>query len=52
MVRVGYEVMLPHQVYVINHGMLCTVRVSGRPEAVLDAMEQIERAEVFYLQVR
>ena len=49
--RVGYDVILPDQAHHFRHGQLCTVRVSERPEAVMEAMDQIQRVEPFYLQV-
>ena len=51
MVRLGYDVMDPHQVHDITHGMLCTVRVGERPPAALETMDRIEHAEAFFLQV-
>ena len=50
-VRLGFDVMVPPQVHQVQNGMLCTVRVSDRPEAVVEAMDFIVHAETFYLQV-
>ena len=49
--RVGYDVILPDQVHHFRNGQLCTVRVSDRPEAVMEAMDHIQWVEPFYLQV-
>ena len=49
MVRLGCDVMVPPQAFDVPNGALCTVRVSDRPEAVIEAMDLISHVEAFYL---
>ena len=43
LIRLGFQTMLPGQLYEVDHGMLCTVRVHERPPEVLLQLEEVQR---------
>ena len=51
LIRLGFQTMLPGQLYDVDHGMLCSVRVHERPPEVFQAMQTIDNVETFFLQL-